>query len=82
MTCKTNLDRIDYLVQFDPSLWMHAWLDGSSAPKAFFSNRFKVWAKAALWSKYGISQEDITHSSCSAIYKYLVSLEDEAQPFL
>ena len=61
---------------------MHAWVDKSSAPDEFFSYRFKVWAKAALWTKYGMSREDIPHSSCSAVYKYLVSLEAESEPFL
>jgi hypothetical protein len=73
---------MDYLVPFNPSLWMRAWLDESSAPKEFFSNKFKVWAKATLWNRFGISREDITHSSCLAIYKYLVSFEGEAQQFL
>ena len=73
---------MDYLVPFNPSLWMRAWVDESSAPKKFFSNKFKVWAKATLWNRFGISRKDITHSSCLAIYKYLVSFEGEAQQFL
>ena len=64
---------MDYVKPVDTSLWMHLMLNESRSPQDFFSSQFKIACDEFLLDKFGMAQQDITHSNFKQMYLEIIN---------
>ena len=64
---------MDYVKPVDTSLWMHLMLNESHPPQDFFSCQFKIECDEFLLDKFGMTQQDITHSNFKQMYLEIIN---------
>ena len=58
----------DYVKPVDTCLWTYLMLNESQCPPKFFSSQFKQECDHFLLDRFGVTQQDITHSNFKQMY--------------
>ena len=73
LLCTKCVGTQDYSKNFDVNIWLRAMVSESQSSPPFYSNEFKEWADFILREELGMTQEDITQTSCRGVYLYLAT---------